>query len=296
MIKTRFISAICTPLDEDDSLDVVGLEAHIDDQFASGTAGLLVGGSMGLMQLLRDDTYRSLIKEGARHVAGRGELLVGVGDLSFARTLERIRYVEEFHVDGVVVLAPFFIRFSQSDLKDYYQMLADEAKKPLYIYDLPGRTGVDLSLDLLTELARHPNICGIKCSISWERTRELMERVGNGFRVIPVQAKMIPQVVREGFFENLDGIYSVVPGHTVRIAEAAEDGDWEEANKRQETLSAFLDLVVEYDVFPAVNAILEARGVATRVAPKPYRILSKDESAALLAKKAVRDILGDAPP
>ena len=52
MIKTRFLSAICTPLDEDDSLDVVGLEAHIDDQFTAGIAGLLVGGSMGLMQLL----------------------------------------------------------------------------------------------------------------------------------------------------------------------------------------------------------------------------------------------------
>lgn len=295
MIKTRFLSAICTPLDEDDSLDVVGLEAHIDDQFTAGIAGLLVGGSMGLMQLLRDDTYRSLIKESARHVAGRGELLVGVGDQSFARTLERIRYVEEFNVDGVVVIAPFFVHFSQSDLKDYFQMLADESKKPLYIYDLPARTGVTLSLDLLTELSKHPNICGIKSSVSWESTRELMDHVENGFRVIPVQAKIIPQVVREGFIENLDGIYSVVPGHTVRIAEAAEAGDWQEADERQEIFSAFLDLVVEHDVFPAVNAILAARSIATRVAPKPYRMLSEDETATLLAKKVVRDILGDGP-
>src|SRR6476646_2011819 len=98
-MQTRFISAICTPLAEDESLHVEGLEAHLEDQWQAGISGLLVAGSMGQMQLLADETYRDLIDCCVRFTAGRGELMVGVGDTSFARTRDRIHLAEQFPID-----------------------------------------------------------------------------------------------------------------------------------------------------------------------------------------------------
>ena len=71
---------------------------------------------MGRMQLLDDKTYQDLVRYTARLAAGRGEIMVGVGDTSFVRTLRRIEYAQQFDVDGAVVLSPFLHPLSQPDL------------------------------------------------------------------------------------------------------------------------------------------------------------------------------------
>ena len=136
-MKTFLISAICTPLRSDESLHIEGLTAHLDDQWRHGIAGVFVAGTMGRMQLLADRAYRDLVRYATRLAAGCGEIMVGVGDTSFVRTLQRIQYVEQFDVDGVVVLAPFLHPLSQPDLIDYFSELANRSQKPLYLYDNP---------------------------------------------------------------------------------------------------------------------------------------------------------------
>jgi len=168
---SSLISAICTPLTEDDSLHIDGLAAHLEDQWRNGIHGVLIGGTMGLMQLLDDATYGDLVRHSVELARGRGEILVGVGDTSFTRTLGRIRCVEQFDVDGVVALAPFFFQLEQAELIAYFKELADQSKKPLYLYDLPQRTRTNLQLKTVLELSKHPNIRGIKCSGEWSATR-----------------------------------------------------------------------------------------------------------------------------
>ena len=87
-------------------MDVAGLAVHLDDQWRNGIAGVLIGGSMGLMQLLDDPVYRDLVQYGVGMAQGHGEIMVGAGDTSFSRTLHRIQFVEQFNVDGIVVLPP----------------------------------------------------------------------------------------------------------------------------------------------------------------------------------------------
>ena len=78
------ISAIGTPLAQDESLHVEGLEAHLADQWKNGMTGVLVGGTMGAMQLLSEETYRDLVRQSIRCSQQQGEVLVGVGDAGFA--------------------------------------------------------------------------------------------------------------------------------------------------------------------------------------------------------------------
>ena len=140
MLRTRLISAIGTPLTSDEELHIDGLYKHLEEQFAADIDGVLVAGTMGLMQLLADKTYNDLIVHSAKWWKAKGELLVGVGDASYARTVERIRLVNEVPVDGVVVLSPYFVPFSQAELLEYFRSLANASRAPLFLYDLPQRT------------------------------------------------------------------------------------------------------------------------------------------------------------
>jgi 4-hydroxy-tetrahydrodipicolinate synthase len=291
-MQTRLISALCTPLNDDGSLHVEGLAAHIDDQWRHGIAGLLVGGTMGLMQLLDDATYRDLVRRSVDLSRGRGEVLVGVGDTSFTRTLGRIQYVEQFDVDGVVVLSPYFFQLGQAELIDYFEGLADCSKKPLFLYDLPGRTKTTLELDTVLRLAKHPNIRGIKCSGEYTGTRRLMDIAGDAFRVVPAQPLIVDMLVRCGVRENLDGIFAILPGLAVGIAEAAEKGDYVTAASLQADMTEFLHLIVgKYPLFPSCTVILNARGIPGRVHPVPMKTLDSDQAAKLLAEPLVRKLL-----
>jgi 4-hydroxy-tetrahydrodipicolinate synthase len=292
-MKTRLISALCTPLNDDGSLHVDGLAAHLDDQWRHGIAGVLVGGTMGLMQLLDDETYRDLVHHSVRLGHGRGEILVGVGDTSFNRTLNRIRYAEQFDVDGVVALSPYFFQLGQAELIAYFSGLADRSKKPLFLYDLPGRTKTSLELDTVLQLAKHPNIHGIKCSGEYTGTRRLMDRVGDKFRVVPAQPLIVDSLVRCGVRENLDGVFAVLPGLAVGIAEAAENGDYSKAAALQGDMTEFLHLITgKYPLFPACTVILNARGVPGRVHPFPMKTLDASQASTLLDEPLVRKLLG----
>jgi 4-hydroxy-tetrahydrodipicolinate synthase len=291
-MTAKLISAICTPLTDDDSLHVEGLAAHLEDQWKHGISGVLVGGTMGLMQLLDDQTYRDLVSQSVKLSKGRGEILVGVGDTSYKRTLERIRFVEKFDVDGIVILSPYFYQLGQAELIAYFQSLADQAKKPIFLYDLPGRTKTTIELDTVLQLSKHPNIRGIKCSGEWTGVRRLIDRVDPSFRVVPAQPLMVDHLARLGYGENLDGVYSIVPGLSTSIVEAVAKGDEKLAAVQQGKLTELLMVLVSaYPLFPACSAVLNARGIPGKVHHLPTKSLTKEQTERLLSDPRVSPLL-----
>lgn len=290
--KCRFISALGTPLAEDQSLHLAGLEAHLGDQWDAGIDGLLVAGTMGQMQLLADRTYRQLVERSVALSAGRGEVMVGVGDASFARTRDRIELVNRYAIDAVVVLTPYFSAFSQDELVDYYLALADVARHPLYLYNLPSLTRSQLEVATVQRVAEHPNVAGIKCSVDLEFAKQIMERMGDRFRVIVAQPFDVDTLAREGILEHLDGIFTVAPAWTVTIGRAADAGDWPQAAAWQERLSHLLRLVRNGGL-AVYTALLNARGIEGNYAPRPYRPLSETQRLALLDDPVVQRLLKD---
>lgn len=295
----RLISAVCTPLDDEGRLHEEGLRRHLDDQWRAGIDGVLLGGTMGLLQLLADETWQALMQHGAAACRGRGEVLVGVGDCSFDRTRDRIRAVDQLPIDGIVVLAPFFIRFSQDEMAGYYEALADLSRRPIYLYDLPVRTGVKLEPPLVCRLARHPNIRGIKVSDDWSATRQLERTLAESgapesFRVIPAQPLMVDVLAREGACGNLDGIFSIAPAWTTSIVAAVVAGDHVLAGDRQRRLVRLLDAVrAPLPIFPVCTAVLNARGIPGSFAPRPMRPLTPAQREQILELPIVKDLLAD---
>lgn len=292
MTTPRLIHAVCTPLTETEALHRAGLEAHLDAVWASGASGILIGGTMGLMQLHREETYGDLVRHGVALSKGRGEILVGIGDTSLTRTLEKLRVAGETEVDGVVVLTPYFIKYTRRDLLDYFRAVADRSKKPVFVYYLPVLTGVQLDLAFVAELARHPNIRGIKCSCDYSWAHQLRTMVSADFRVIVAQPHLVPVMARAGVEENLDGIFAVVPRLTKRLVDACARQSWAEAEADQALLSEFLRLIADsYGIFPACEVILNQQGVPGHFCPAPIAPLNEQRRADLLAEPVVRKIL-----
>jgi dihydrodipicolinate synthase/N-acetylneuraminate lyase len=287
----RFTTAIGTPLTEDERLHEKGLQAHLADQWGAGISGILVAGSMGAMQLLSDDTYVYLVERSVQLSKGRGEVFVGAGDAGFARTRDRIRFLNEQKIDGVVVLPPFLFSFGQEELIDYYRGLADVSRAPLYLYDLPALTRTKLRLETVLELARHPNIRGIKCSDEPGYTRQLIDLATNSFRVIIAQLDLIDVFLRHGVRDHLDGMFAIAPGWVVALGRCAERGDWDAAARYQRNISALRRVLMKHGVFPTFTVLMNARGIQGRFAPRPFRSLSDREREVVLADPVVRELL-----
>jgi 4-hydroxy-tetrahydrodipicolinate synthase len=255
--------------------------------------GVLVGGTMGAMQLLTEETYRRLIESAIEFSRGKGEVMAGAGDTSFARTRERILFLNTKKLDGTVVLSPFFIRFGQSELIDYFIALAEVSKHPLFLYDLPGITGTQLTLETVKQLARHPRIRGIKCSGDLGTTRQLLDAAPTGFRVIVAQADLVDILLRHGVREHLDGVFSLAPFWIKAIERAAAKSDWETAAAYQQRVSALLRVLKKEGVFQTYSFLLNERGIPGSFMPAPIRSLSDDERAAILREQVVRELLRD---
>lgn len=291
MPPASFFAAIGTPLSSEEELDVEGLNHHLAYQWDGGMTGVLVAGTMGLMQLLTDQTYRQLIEHSVRLTKGRGEVMIGVGDTGFARTRDRIALLNQTRVDGVVVLSPFLLKFSQSELVDYFSALADFSKNALFLYDLPGLTGTKLELPTVLKLAKHGNIRGIKCSGDLGWTRQLMDLAPAGFRVIVAQAELVDVLLNAKVRDHLDGIFAVAPAWVAAIGRAAEANDFVTASAYQRKICELLGVVKKHGIFPSFTAILNAKGIPGNYAPAPLRRMNPAQKEELLAEPIVHELL-----
>lgn len=292
MSSYSLIAATGTPLTADQTLHREGLRLHLEDCWNNGMTGILAGGTMGLMQLLGDETWRALAESAVEFSQGRGEVFVGAGDTSFERTRTRLMFLNRLPLAGVVVLPPFFVNFDQHELLEYYQSLADISRSPLLLYDLPTRTRTRFALDTVVELSRHPNIRGIKVSENPAWGRQLREATDPAFRVILAAPELIDVLLRSGYREHLDGMHAIAPRWVAAIARCCQREQWPEAAVCQHKVIALRDLIVRHRVFPAFTAIMNARGIPGSFAPRPYRELSTSQREALLSNPLVAELIG----
>lgn len=288
-----FITALSTPLDAEDGLHAAGLEAHVADQIDTGIDSVLVAGAMGAQPLLRDGTYRELIRRTVELCRGKIELLVGAADNSSGQVLDRIEYINGFDVDGVVVRTPNFVRYDDVELVDFYTALAAASRAPLYLYDLPQVAGFSVPMAVVLEVARHPNIRGIKCSGPPEYAHQLAEALPNDFRIVLSQPYMVDVFLKAGYREQVDGVFGLAPRWTVAIGQAAARDDWDAAAEAQRKLSALLRLVRSRSHLPVSTAVLNARGIPGNLVLRPMRPLDDAAKQQLLDEPIVKQLVAE---
>jgi 4-hydroxy-tetrahydrodipicolinate synthase len=162
MLPRGSIVALVTPFNSAFGVDKEALRALIDLHVENQTAAIAVAGTTGECSTLTGDEHRDLISTAVEYGAGRIHIMAGVGANSTSEAVELARFAQAAGADSLLSVVPYYVKPTQEGLLRHFLTQAESSCKPLVIYNVPGRTVTDLSVETLTRLAEHPNIKGVK--------------------------------------------------------------------------------------------------------------------------------------
>ena len=221
------IPALATPVLEDGAPDESSLRKLVRHQLDGGVNGFFVCGSTGEGPMLTDEYWRAVHRVVVDEVAGRVPILANIADTGTRRAIERAQQAADFGADAVVATLPFYYVHAGQEAVRFFTELADNSPLPLYVYNVPQRTGFSLPADMLVALADHPNIHGVKDSaVDPILHFELIDRLRNtDFTVLNGSEFFVGASVMMGGDGGLLGICNVCPRLCVELYEAAVQGD-----------------------------------------------------------------------
>jgi 4-hydroxy-tetrahydrodipicolinate synthase len=181
---TGSLVAIVTPMHEDGSLDLDRFRRLLDFHVSEGTDGIVVVGTTGESPTVDWDEHRLLIKTAVDHIAGRVPVIAGTGANSTREAIELSAYAKEAGADMSLSVVPYYNKPTQEGLYRHFKAIAEAVDIPQIVYNVPGRTVADLSNDTLLQLARIPNIVGVKdATANLERGTDLVRRAPERFAI-----------------------------------------------------------------------------------------------------------------
>ena len=262
-------------------LDVDGLRSNITYLVKSGVHGIVPCGSTGESATLSFAEHEKVVEVSLEEAGGKVPVLAGTGSNNTVEAVRLTRAAKDAGADGVLVISPYYNKPNRSGLIKHYTALAD-LDIPVVIYNVPGRTGQNLAPDLIAELAKHPNIAGVKeASGDINQISTIIEMTRDEeFSVISGDDNMTLPILGLGGAGVISVAANIVPGLMIQMYDATQKGDYETARKIHFNLSPlFKAMFIESNPIPVKKAA-EIRGLAAG----PVR-LPLDEAASLTAEK-----------
>ena len=156
------ITALITPFSEDGAFDQATFERFVDWQITEGSHGLVPVGTTGESPTLSHTEHRQVVETCVKTAAGRVPVIAGAGSNSTREAVDLARHAEDVGADAVLVVCPYYNKPSQDGLFYHFQAVHDAISLPVIIYNIPGRSVVDMGVDTMARLAELPRIAGVK--------------------------------------------------------------------------------------------------------------------------------------
>jgi 4-hydroxy-tetrahydrodipicolinate synthase len=224
------IVALVTPMDESSRVDAAGLRRLVDFQLSSGTSAIVVAGTTGESATLTTEEFEQLLEATLRQVDGRVPVIAGTGSADTARTIGRTRRAEALGADAALLVTPYYNRPPQAGLRAHYEAVAAATHLPLILYNVPGRTGVDLLPGTVAALADGDRFVAIKEAVPDPgRVHELLELVGDRMAVLSGDDPSCARSMAAGARGVISVAANVAPAAMARLCEAALAGDRDRA-------------------------------------------------------------------
>ena len=244
-------TALVTPMFADGSIDYENFGKLVDWQIESGINALVVCGTTGEASTLTDDEHRDAIKFVVDRTNGRVPVIAGTGSNDLAYAIDLTKHACEVGADAVLVVTPYYNKATQKGLIQMYTAIADASEKPVILYNVPSRTGVNFEPATYAVLADHPNIVGIKeANGNISKILETFALVGDKLDIYSGNDDQIVPILSLGGKGCISVLSNVIPAETVEIAKKWFDGD----------VKASADLQIKYHdlitaLFSEVNPI-----------------------------------------
>jgi 4-hydroxy-tetrahydrodipicolinate synthase len=209
--------ALITPMRADGSMDTKAFQDLVEWQIAEGTQGLIPVGTTGESPTLSHDEHKRMVELCVEAARGRVPVIAGTGSNSTAEAVELTRHAKQAGADAALVVTPYYNKPTQEGLYLHFMAIADAVELPIVIYNIPPRSVIDMSVETMARLAKHPNIVGVKdatanltrplhtrracgpefCQLSGEDHTALAFLASGGQGCISVTANVAPRLCRE---------------------------------------------------------------------------------------------------
>jgi len=259
------IPAIITPFLRNSTLDLDldGLRSNIEFLLENGVHGIVPCGSTGESATLTFEEHEKVIEVAIDVAGGKVPVIAGTGSNNTAEAVRLTKAAKDMGADGVLVISPYYNKPNRFGLVKHYTALAD-LDIPVIMYNVPGRTGQNLPPDLVAELARHPDIVGIKEASGdiGQISRIIEATLDEDFVVISGDDNITLPILALGGAGVISVAANVEPARMVAMFEAFCEGDLEEALDMHYALSPlFRAMFIDTNPIPVKKAV-ELRGMA----------------------------------
>jgi 4-hydroxy-tetrahydrodipicolinate synthase len=249
-------TALVTPFNNG-SVDEAAFRGLVDWQIAEGTSGLVPVGTTGESPTLSHDEHGKVVEWCIDQAKGRVPVVAGAGSNSTGEAIERARHAEEAGADAVLVVTPYYNRPTQEGLYQHFKAINDAIGIPIIIYNIPGRSVVDMSVETMARLFELPNIAGVKdATANVVRVSQQRAAMGEGFNQLSGEDATALGFMAHGGHGCISVTANVAPRLCAEFQGACLRGDYREALRLQDKLMPLhTALFIETNPAPAKYAL-----------------------------------------
>lgn len=275
----RLLTAMVTPFDDEGRVDYGQAQRLAQALLDSGSDGVVVAGTTGEAPTLTHEEKLKLFAQVKAAVDGRGAVIAGSGTYNTAESIELSQEAERAGVDGLLLTAPYYNKPSQEGLFRHFEAIARSTRLPCILYNIPSRTGVNMSAETTLRLSRIPNIAGVKeASGDLEQIARIIADAREGFRVWSGDDQMTLPILAVGGY-GVICVVSHLAGSQMRdMIEAYLAGRVEEASRIHRRLLPLMSTLMTAgsNPTPIKHAL---NGIGFRVGAPRLPLVQPDEAS-----------------
>ncbi|MGN7887344.1 4-hydroxy-tetrahydrodipicolinate synthase [Dyadobacter sp. 22481] len=282
-------AALITPFDEQNEIDYPGLKRLIDLVTEGGTDYLVVQGTTGESPTVTSKEKRDILAFTIQNNYKKLPIVYGIGSNDTQSVLDTIKETDFTGVDAILSVCPYYNKPTQEGIIAHFTAIADASPVPVLLYNVPGRTVINMKADTIVKLASHPNIIGIKdAGGSIEQSMELASRVPEDFLLLSGDDNLVTTMVSVGWHGVISVIANAFPKEFHDLTWAALEGRFKEAARLQLAFLEFDTLLYIESNPVGIKKCLEIKGICSSDVRLPLLKASK-ELGEKLAKAMVRE-------
>ncbi len=238
------------------------LEELINFHIENKTDAIIICGTTGESATMTDKERREVIKFTVDKVDRRIPVIAGSGSNNTAYSIELSKYCQEIGVDGLLIVTPYYNKSTQSGLIEHYKAIANSVDLPIIVYNIPGRTGVNIKPETVKKLSEIENIVAIKeASGDISQVSEIARLCGENFDIYSGNDDMIVPILSVGGKGVISVVANILPKETHDIVEKYLSGDVNESRKLQLRMNELINtLFIEVNPIP-VKAAMNLMGM-----------------------------------
>lgn len=275
----RLLTAMVTPFNDELEVDFDRVDKLVDHLIETGTETIVVAGTTGESPTLSREEKVALFKRVVERAAGKAKVIAGTGSNNTKDSIELSKEAAAAGVDGLMLVVPYYNKPSQEGLYQHFKAIAEATELPVMLYNIPGRSAINMEVETILRLAQIPNITSVKeASGDLSAASELVEKAPQGFKVYSGDDKLALPLMSVGGYGVVSVASHVIGNELRKMIDAFVAGNIEEAAAlHRKNLPIFEGLFITANPVP-VKYALNKRGVPVGSVRLPLVTVTEDEA------------------